>query len=103
MRDRATKWHLICKSDPCSSADYHAIAKAMQYAPDALQSESIAEFDLTLIHPGKWTLKAPLIPERGYWFARQRDALSMAFGHLSRGHAGAMVRIHNEWGSAVPQ
>lgn len=75
-----------------------AIHPPMQYAPNARKSDSIAEFDLTLERPGKWTLKAPLIPERGYWFARQRDALSMAFGHLARGHGGAMVRIHNEWG-----
>ena len=59
----------------------------MRDSPAARKSDLIADFDLTLVRPGNWTLKAPiLIPAAGCWFTRQRGA--MAFGLLGAFMAG---------------
>ena len=57
---------------------------------------TVLEFDLILERPGKWILKSKLLPEKGLWFVRQREAMSFAMWS-SRTFETMLVRLHNQY------
>jgi hypothetical protein len=61
---------------------------------------TVIEFDLILKCPGKWILKGQALPDSGFWYSRQRNALSYA-NWSARGSETMIVRIHNHWSPII--
>ena len=69
----------------------------MSYAP-AVSEDKVAEFDLTLVRPGKWILQGYTLPG-GHWYQRQAHAINYA--HFQARDCGTMIiRLHNAWAGA---
>lgn len=56
---------------------------------------TVAEFDLTLHHPGKWMLGGYKMPWET-WYTRQAHAISFA-SHHGQLESAILIRLHNRW------
>ncbi len=68
----------------------------MMSCHDVQKFGAVVEFDLILERPGKWILKSRILPEKGFWFVRQREAMSYATW-ASRAFETMIIRLHNQY------
>jgi hypothetical protein len=66
-----------------------------RFAPGQL-TERMAEFDLMLERPGKWTLQGHTLPDNGLWYTRQAHAMIYA-ALRAKGYQTVIVRLHHRW------